>query len=265
MAQHGSFEELLDEALRHPAQGWDFSWIRERGRLVERPLPWEYATLVRRRANTSPDLLDIGTGGGELLASLRPLPTFVVATESYAPNVGIASRRLASLGVQVIHALGAPDNNRQEGLLSLPSLPFRDESFHLIIDRNEAFAAREIARVLASGGTFITEQSGGAEFPELLRLFDLPDPGPAPPWNMAMARDQVEAAGLTITNCEEARFEMEFRDVGALVWYLRMVPWAAPGFSPQRHRSHLEDLHRWTLRNGPIRVPRYAFWLEARR
>lgn len=265
MTDPNALDELLEEARCHPVQGWDFHWIRKDGRFVDHAPPWQYEALVRQRVGGSPDLLDLGTGGGELLASLRPLPAFVVATESYAPNVPVASRRLGPLGVHVVRTLGAPDNNRQERSTPTPSLPFRDGSFHLITDRNEAFVADEVGRVLAPGGTFLTEQSGSAEFPALMQLFDLPDSDSSPPWTKEMARAQLEEAGLRVTSGGQARLEMEFRDVGALVWYLRMVPWAAPGFSPLLHRSRLEDLHRRTLRSGPIRVPRSAFWLEAKK
>jgi len=38
----------------------------------------------------------------------------------------------------------------------LGRLPFRDGAFALVIDRHEAFNAREVARVLAPDGVFIT-------------------------------------------------------------------------------------------------------------
>ena len=265
MTESRTCEELLTEAVGRRIEGWDFGWIQANGRLVEQPLPWNYRTVAQRKADEYPDLLDLGTGGGELLSSLQRIPTRAVATETYLPNARIAARRLSPLGIQVVHTQAAPDNNRQGGSSSVPSLPFRDGSFHLILDRNEAFVASEVARVLAPTGTFLTEQSGGVEFTALQRLFDLPDPDPGPTWDLVAGRDQVEAAGLQVASCQEARVEMIFRDVGALVWYLRMVPWAAPGFSLPLHRRHLEELHRMTVRGGLIRIPRYAFWLEARK
>jgi SAM-dependent methyltransferase len=264
MTSGRSLDDLLTEALRHPAQGWDFRWLRDLDRFEESPLPWEYNELVQSRKRTSPDLLDLGTGGGERLATFAPHPVRTVATESYAPNVHVASRNLISFGIQVIRVSSVPGNDHQSGDDKVPGLPFRDESFHLVINRNEAFVAREVARVLARRGTFLTEQSGTAEIPPILMLLGLPIPlTEGRPWDLAFAKEQVARAGLTVTRSGAADFEMLFHDVGALVWYLRMAPWTAPGFSPERHRLQPEELHSRVQREGPLRIPRDAFWLEA--
>jgi len=264
MAGAPALEELLAEALDHPVEGWDFAWLVNEERLQQDAFPWDYTELVVRRARRSPDLLDLGTGGGERLASFPVRPRHTLATESYAPNVSVAGRRLAPLGIQVVRTSAADDNPLQGAKTSKGSLPFRDGVFHLVIDRNEAFVAREVARVLAPRGIFLTEQSGSAEIPDLYRLLDLPlPPRSTPSWDLHVAERQVARAGLEVLESGEADFEMRFRDVGALVWYLRAVPWTVPDFSVDRCRKRLEDLHTRVLRNGPIRIPRYAFWFEA--
>jgi len=264
MLDRSDFDELLRSAFLHPIQGWDFSWLREEGRYQEDPLPWVYSELVARRARRSPDLLDLGTGGGERLAAITPHPQLTVATESYPPNVGIAARRLAPFGIDVVHVSSIPDNAGQGDVGLKGSLPFRDSSFHLVIDRNEAFVARDVARVLAPGGVFLTEQSGGSVTPEIYRLLGVEPPASrAPDWNLDLARKQLVAAGLHPFGSGEADFSMSFSDVGALAWYLTAVPWTFPGFSVERQRRRLERLHSRVLDQGPIRVPRYAFWLEA--
>ncbi|MCI4353309.1 MAG: class I SAM-dependent methyltransferase [Thermoplasmata archaeon] len=187
-----------------------------------------------------------------------------MATESYGPNVHVAARRLAPLGIQVVQTSGAPDNDQQGGFDTEGCLPFRDGSFHLVVDRNEAFVAREVARVLARGGVFLTEQTGCNELLEFYRLLDLPAPSARSPiWDLDLAKEQVTRAGLRVSDSEEAHFEMTFYDVGALVWYLLSVPWAASGFSVDQHRDRLEDLHARVLSEGPIHIPCVGFWLEA--
>ena len=52
----------------------------------------------------------MGTGGGERLSRLPCRPALTVATEAWAPNVAVAARRLAALGIPVVHDEGAPDN-----------------------------------------------------------------------------------------------------------------------------------------------------------
>ena len=90
-----SLDALPAEALAHPVQGWDFRWLRESRRFEEGTVPWDYDQLVRQQVRGSPDLLDLGTGGGEHRARFRVHPRRTVATESYAPNVRVAARRLA--------------------------------------------------------------------------------------------------------------------------------------------------------------------------
>jgi SAM-dependent methyltransferase len=266
MTEALGLDDLLREALRHPVEGWDFGWLREQGRFEEGTVPWDYLEWVRRRARHSPDLLDLGTGGGERLSALVPHPSRTLATESYAPNVPVAARRLAPLGIQVIRTSGAPDNLEQRDSDPVRLLPFRDGAFHLVVDRNEAFVAPEVARILARGGMFLTEQTGCSEREEFRRLLDLPVPSSqGPQWDLELARRQVTAAGMTVVDSQEARFEMRFDDVGALVWYLLAVPWAAPGFRVERHRDRLEALHSRVSQEGPIRIPSHGFRLEARR
>lgn len=88
-------DELIAEAEAHPMEGWEWDW---RGaRLTSSPLPWSYREIVQRLARDSPDRLDLGTGSGEWLAKLATLPTHIVATEGWAPNVARARARLEPL------------------------------------------------------------------------------------------------------------------------------------------------------------------------
>ena len=73
-------DTLLLEVERQPFEGWNFDWLA--GRLDSDPLPWNYTAAVLERALGSPDLLDLGTGGGEWLASLAYRPALTVATEA---------------------------------------------------------------------------------------------------------------------------------------------------------------------------------------
>jgi len=84
-----------------------------------------------------------------------------VATESWPPNVPVAAGRLRELGIPVVHSEGAPDNNAQAADECGGRLPFLDGTFALVIDRHEAFNAREVNRVLTSSGVFLTQQVSG--------------------------------------------------------------------------------------------------------
>ena len=255
------FERLMAEAEGRPVSGWDFSWLESRMRTS--PLPWDYESAVLHHARESPDLLDLGTGGGEWLAALPYLPPRTVATEAWEPNVGVARARLAPLGVTVVRLEAAPDNAEQEPGEQRGRLPFPAESFHLVACRHEAFVAREVARVLVAEGCFVTQQVGG-DYRDFYRLLGLPLPAPpARKWNLALAIAQVEGAGLQVAASAEGEQTTSFADVGALAWYLKAVPWTVPDVSARELRPRLADLHARIARDGPVTVNLPAFYLEA--
>ena len=256
MNEH-DFDELIEEAEGHPTEGWDFSWLRDRFQAT--PLPWDFTALVAEHARAASSMLDMGTGGGEWLAALPARAPSTVATEAWPPNVPVATARLEPLGVDVVQVEAAPDNVIQrEGELG-GMLPFDDGSFDLIVNRHESFLAKEVARVLSSKGAFLTQQLGDGVFAEFNELL-----GALPPrqeaWQLGRATEQVEAAGLRVQRSDAGVQAVTFSDVGALAWYLRMIPWTVPDFSIERYRERLAELHvgRW-----PIALPLPAFWLGA--
>lgn len=265
---------LREEAAR-PVEGWDFSYLA--GRMCEDAPPWEYRQVVTAALYGSGSLLDLGTGGGEFLSSLGPLPGLTCATEGYAPNLPVARRRLEPLGIAVSEV---GDDCR---------LPYPDGTFDLVISRHEAYDPREVRRVLRPGGHFITQQVGGTYLLGLNRLLGAPDPpdefainvglglpgdsgekgggaaGPYARWNLDFARRQVEAAGLAISRAEEAFPAVAFADVGVIVSYLSMVPWQVPAFSVERYFEPLRDLHRRCQDGGGITLSGHLFIIAAAR
>lgn len=101
---HESFDRLIAEAVEAPFAGWDFSYLD--GRRTEVALPWDYGARVRAAISDANSLLDMGTGGGEVLAALAPLPPSAYATEAYPPNIPVARERLGPLGVTVVDTRG---------------------------------------------------------------------------------------------------------------------------------------------------------------
>ena len=67
------FEQGLKEA-EQPFQGWDFEYITGSERMRSGMLPWSYREMAQNRMQDRKRMLDMGTGGGELLSSLHPLP-----------------------------------------------------------------------------------------------------------------------------------------------------------------------------------------------
>jgi hypothetical protein len=121
-------------------------------------------------------------------------------------------------------------------------LPFRDGAFALIANRHESFCAAEVNRVLAPGGTFVTQQVDFHSYDDLYRLIGLDVPDQPDSW-LPLALRQVRDAGLTVQAAVRGGERYQFRDVGALVYYLRVVSWAIPGYSVERCRAALLAAH----------------------
>ncbi|MEZ4636642.1 MAG: class I SAM-dependent methyltransferase [Caldilineaceae bacterium] len=242
-----NFNTLIQSALAQEFSGWDFAYLD--GRWDESPTPWSYRDLVIEAMQGIDSMLDMGTGGGEFLASLPGLPAYTAATEAYEPNVAVATQQLQPLGVRVVQ------------LKSDQHLPFEDDTFDLIINRHESFDAAEVVRVLKPGGRFLTQQVGGEDCIDLNRLLDAPDPVYLA-WSLDVAARQLEAAGLDIVRREHARPVTTIHDIGALVFYCKVISWQFPDFSVDRYRDRLQDLHTRIEREGSLRVWSERFLIE---
>ena len=257
-------DELLAEAEAQPFTGWDFSWLGDRMQ-VERP--WDYTQIVLDAARRAPDLLDMGTGGGEWLADLPVRPRCTIATEAWPPNVAGAARHLRAVGVPVVRDEGAADNARQAADPPRGRLPFRDGAFHLVVNRHEAFVAGEVARVLAPNGTFVTQQVDNANLDDLYGLLERDRVPPDPSW-LPLAVEQIAGAGLEITDARAGIETYRFSDVGALAWYVAAVgplhaEWA--GFTIAAHHDSFVRLDARARAGTPLELRQRRLLVQARR
>jgi SAM-dependent methyltransferase len=253
-----TFEELVAEALAAPVSGWDFSWLTARSS-SEGPLPWDYRAEVARYAAEARSLLDMGTGGGEWLASLAPHPPCTVATEGWPPNVPVAARRLRQVGIPVVQDEGAADNAAEDP--GRGRLPFRGGAFTLVINKHEAFLAAEVSRVLAPGGAFVSQQVDTHTYDGLYDALGLPVPEEPASW-LPLAERQLRDAGLTVHRAVAGEQLDRFADVAAIIYYLRLVSWAVPGFTVERFTGCLRELHD-TPAAWPVTVRQRRFLVVA--
>lgn len=59
------FEQLIEEALKQEFSGWDFSFVAEPWQ--EASTSWDYPQIVRSHIKPEYAMLDMDTGGGEVL------------------------------------------------------------------------------------------------------------------------------------------------------------------------------------------------------
>jgi SAM-dependent methyltransferase len=198
-------------------------------------------------------MLDMDTGGGEKILSLRAhWPAKVVVSEGYPPNITLAQERLALLGVTVVKMNSS----------NIAPMPFADDEFDLVLNRHGAFNANELARILAPGGIFLTQQVHGLWAFDLLAHF-----GASPQWPNATYEDaltRLAAAGLELLQGADWRGNLIVKDVGALVYYLKAVPWLVPGFSVARNFEHLLLLQEKLEQEGELVYANMRYWVEAR-
>jgi SAM-dependent methyltransferase len=244
--------EIWEKEEQQPFQGWDFSHLQ--GRMFEEQPPWSYAARAGELLRRASAALDLGTGGGERLLALREdWPAKIVATEDYPPNVRLATERLGAFGVRVVDV----------ALTYSGRLPFADGEYDLVLNRHSGFNPDEVARIVTPGGWFLTEQVHGLWAKDLLAAF-----GVQPQWPDASLEKYLPAlrlAGVTIVRTEDWTGRLAFTDVGAIVYYLRAVPWLVPGFSVETHLTYLLALQRRLESGAVLSFTAREYLIEARK
>ena len=187
--------------------------------MEEDDLPWNYREEILRCLKPEMRILDIDTGGGEFLLSLNHPYKNTAATENYPPNVDLCRETLLPLGIDFRAADG-------KGVL-----PFDDASFDMVINRHGDFNPSEIYRVLQPGGLFITQQVGAENDRELVELLCGQTDLPFPDQYLKITIDRFSHTGFEILDGRECFRPIQFYDVGALVWFARIIEWEFPGFS----------------------------------
>jgi hypothetical protein len=254
-----SFDDLYAAALDVPLSGWSFDSLGDR--LTLGPKPWQYHDVVRDAARGARVVVDLGTGGGEFWSALALDNEVQIATECWVPNVAVAAARLGPLGVHVLTHASAPDNLEWDEHRGGGELPFRSGSVEVVHSRHESYAPPEVARVLSPRGCFVTQQVGSDPIGELADV--LGAARTASGWTLEFATRQLAAAGLAVVDGAAALQVVRYADVGAVVQYARMVPWAFPGFDLHRHVDRLRALHERMQREDGFTTSYAKFWLRA--
>ncbi|MGK0532856.1 methyltransferase domain-containing protein [Bacillus sp. 'calajunan'] len=244
------FLTLLESANTN-FSGWDFSFISETGRMKSEPLSWSYGSTAFQLMQHAESMVDMGTGGGEFLSMLQPFPSTIFATEGYAPNVPIARKKLEPLGVTIIEVT---DDT---------ALPFQDSQFDLIINQHESYAASEVKRILSTNGTFLTQQVGDLDCAELNEQFNTPLNSEFASWSLEAACIELKENGFTILEEKEEFPFQRFYDIGAIVYYLKAIPWQIPDFTVEGYYEELYRIHEIILQKGYFDVKQHRFMIKA--
>ena len=243
---------LEEERVAH-IHGWDFSHIE--GKFdEEKDLPWDYELLVKHYLKPNHELLDMDTGGGEFLLSLKHPCEKTSATEAYGPNVQLCKKVLLPLGITFKEADCTGE------------LPFADRTFDLVINRHGSYNPEEIYRVLKLGGIFITEQVGAENDRDLVaQLLAIVPPMPFPEQYLDIAVEKFKETGFSIIEKQETFRQIKFWDVGALVWFAHIIEWEFPNFSVDTCFDSLVELQKRLEDMGYIEGTIHRYMLVAKK
>jgi len=243
------FDLLVNEALAQDFSGWDFSWTD--GRWHEEEPPWNYRYLAQERINSTDSLLDMGTGGGEFLASLKNLPQRSHATEIYPPNVPVARARLEPLGIKVLEV----SDDR--------SLPLQNQAVQLVINRHASYWGPEVYRILKPNGIFLTQQVGSLNNIQINEFLDAPIKQSAKEWALENKIRYLKQAGFQIMRAEEKLLDSIFDDIGAVIFYLKIISWQIPDYSLEKYRARLLAMHELIEEQGSFVAKAHRFLIAA--
>ncbi len=232
--------------------GWDFSHIH--GRYEEEDdLPWDYKDIIDRYLTDDMKLLDYDTGGGEFLLSLGHPYRNTAATEGYPPNVELCKETLLPLGIDF-----RPCGDEK-------AVPFPDNSFDIVINRHGSFDPGETFRVIKPEGLFITQQVGARNDRELVEMVLPGTACPFPEMELSIQRDKLERAGFDIIRAEEAFKPIRFYDVGAFVWFARVIEWEFPEFSVTKCLDRLLAMQERIDADGRVEGTIHRYLIVARK
>jgi SAM-dependent methyltransferase len=230
-------------------QGWDFSHLQSRWQ--QDPMVWDYKAIVKKYLRPKDRLLDMGTGGGEFLLSLNHSYRDTAVTEAWRPNIQLCMEKLAPLGIQVYPV---QDDS---------SLPIADNSFDIVINRHEAYDLHEVRRVLKPGGMFITQQVGGENCATLKKRINA-----EPPLHWAFSLNtelpKFRGLGFSVIYADECFPKLKFYDIGAIVFWAKVIEWSFPGFSVERNFDKLCMLQGDIDQNGYVSDLEHRFIIAAR-
>ena len=231
-------------------KGWDFSHLKDRWESED--IPWDYKEILDKYIKKEYRLLDMGTGGGEFLLTLNHPYNNTAVTEKWEPNVKLCKETLEPLGIEV------------KQVYKDEELPFADSSFDIIINRHESYNVKEIKRILKPNGLFITQQVGGENNGLLSRKVIKNFKPQFAENNLKNAVADLENEEFEILLKEESFPYSHFFDVGAVVYYCKVIEWEFPNFSVENCFEELCELQKELEANGYVESLQHRFMIVAK-
>ena len=216
-------------------RGWDWSRVRA----TRDPTPFDYGETVRSFVEPSDRVLDIGTGGAEVLLGLHLTTAIAVAIDHQARMAQVARERIAEADASV-----------HLGVADALALPFRPRTFDRVLCRHATAYPPEVVRVLRPGGMYINQEVGARNTQTLFDAFrwgsnwDQFSNDPIPPKDRHVLAAEFEVLGCRTVRADEYEVGYAFEDLESLVFFLESAP-VPERFDPERHVAGIN----WLLAN----------------
>lgn len=164
-------------------------------------VPWSYEDEVRLYTKPADHVLDIGTGGGEVLSRLASGFASGLGVDIDPAMIETAKRKSGAHNVDF-----AVSSERLESVTG---------TFNAVIDRHAPFDLQAVSSHLSPGGYFITQQVGENNMANVKKA--LGQQTVRPP----VEKSQIEGfRGLKLVAFMEYDVEYVVRDIGSLVFWL---------------------------------------------
>jgi hypothetical protein len=115
--------------------------------------------------------------------------------------------------------------------------------------------------VLKPGGLFITQQVGAENDRELVELLCGQTELPFPEQYLKITEERFSQTGFEILDGRECFRPIRFYDVGALVWFARIIEWEFPGFTVDGSLDRLLHAQSILEEKGVIQGQIHRFFL----
>lgn len=232
--------------------GWDFSYLD--GRWESEELPWNYQKLVLKFLEPENLLLDIGTGGGEVLLTLNHPYKNTTVTEGYKPNYELCLKKLKPLGIKVLNYVG--DEVFED---------IKDHEFDIVINRHESYNEAELYRILKPNGIFITQQVGAYNNQDLATFFDNTHVNQFPEMTLEKSLQRLKQNGFKIIESNECYPTLKFYDLGAIAYFAKIIEWEFINFSVEENIDKFIVLQEKIKENGFITSTEHRFMIIAKK
>lgn len=241
-----------EEKIAH-IHGWNFSYLNGRYNPNEDKLPWNYESVVKKYLRPDMKMLDIDTGGGEVLISFKHPYALTSATEAYPPNVKLCKEILLPLGIDFHESSNYSD------------LPFDDCEFDIVLNRHGAYDLKEIKRILKNDGIFVTQQVGEQNNHELIEQLCPDCYSQFKNWNLSSQIKCFNKYGFDVLKSDECFVKSVFYDIGAIVWYAKIIEWEFVDFSVENNFEQLLKMQKMLEQQGKIESSAHRFIIVGRK